>query len=60
VVRIDDVVTELELDVLDRTVRQVLQQLLFDGFGNDVLLGWRRRWPATRLRRRAATNYVCK
>jgi hypothetical protein len=38
-VRIDDVVTELELDVLDRTVRQILQQLLFDGFGNDVLLG---------------------
>jgi hypothetical protein len=32
-VRIDDVVAELELDVLDRTVRQVLQQLLFDGFG---------------------------
>jgi hypothetical protein len=35
-VRIDDVVTELELDVLQRTV-QVLQQLLF-GFGNDALL----------------------
>jgi hypothetical protein len=35
-VRIDDVVAELELDVLDRTVRQVLQQLLFDGFGNGV------------------------
>jgi hypothetical protein len=31
--RINDVVTELELDVLDRTV-QVLQQLLF-GVGND-------------------------
>jgi hypothetical protein len=34
--RIHDVVTELELDVLDRTV-QVLQQLLF-GVGNDDLL----------------------
>jgi hypothetical protein len=31
--RVDDVVTELELDVLDRAV-QVLQQLLF-GVGND-------------------------
>jgi len=34
--RIHDVVTEFELDVLDRAV-QVLQQLIF-GFGNDVLL----------------------
>jgi hypothetical protein len=34
--RIDDVVAKLELDVLERTV-QVLQQLIF-GFGNDVLL----------------------
>jgi hypothetical protein len=34
--RIDDVVAELELDVLERAV-QVLQQLLF-GFGNDALL----------------------
>jgi hypothetical protein len=34
--RVDDVVTELELDVLQRAV-QVLQQLLF-GFGNDALL----------------------
>jgi len=34
--RIHDVVTELELDVLQRTV-QVLQQLIF-GFRNDVLL----------------------
>jgi hypothetical protein len=33
---IDDVVAELELDVLERTV-QILQQLLF-GFGNDALL----------------------
>jgi hypothetical protein len=40
VVRVDDVVTELELDVLDRPDLQVLQQLLFDGFGNGVLLGW--------------------
>jgi hypothetical protein len=39
VVRIDDVVTELKLDVLDGADLQVLQQLLFDGFGNDVLLG---------------------
>jgi len=39
VMRVDDVVTELELDVLDRADLQVLQQLLFDGFGNDVLLG---------------------
>jgi hypothetical protein len=38
-VRIHDVVTELELDVLDGADLQVLQQLLFDGFGNDVLLG---------------------
>ena len=37
--RVDDVVAELELDVLDRADLQVLQQLLFDGFGNDVLLG---------------------
>jgi hypothetical protein len=36
--RINDIVTELELDVLDRTGREVFQQLLFDGFGNDVLL----------------------
>jgi hypothetical protein len=35
VVRIDDVVTELELDVLDGADLQVLQQLLFDRFGND-------------------------
>jgi hypothetical protein len=34
--RIHDVVTEFELDVLDRAV-QVLQQLIF-GFGNDALL----------------------
>jgi hypothetical protein len=39
VVRIHDVVTELELDVLDRAVGEILQQLLFDGFfGDDVLL----------------------
>jgi hypothetical protein len=38
-VRIHDVVTELELDVLDRAVGEILQQLLFDGFfGDDVLL----------------------
>jgi hypothetical protein len=38
-VRVHDVVTELELDVLDRAVVEVLQQLLFDGFfGDDVLL----------------------
>jgi hypothetical protein len=36
--RVDNVVTELELDVLDRTSCEVFQQLLFDGFGNDVLL----------------------
>jgi hypothetical protein len=34
--RIHDVVAELELDVLERQY-QVLQQLIF-GFGNDVLL----------------------
>jgi hypothetical protein len=34
--RVDNVVTELELDVLDRTV-QVLQELIF-GFGDDALL----------------------
>jgi hypothetical protein len=34
--RIDDVVAKLELDVLERPV-QILQQLLF-GFGNDALL----------------------
>jgi hypothetical protein len=36
--RINNVVTELELDVLDRAGREVFQQLLFDGFRNDVLL----------------------
>jgi hypothetical protein len=30
--RIDDVVTELELDVLDGADLQILQQLLFDRF----------------------------
>jgi hypothetical protein len=34
--RIHDVVTKLELDVLERAV-QVLKQLIF-GFGNDALL----------------------
>jgi hypothetical protein len=36
--RINDIVTELELDVLDRPGLEILQQLLFDGFGNGVLL----------------------
>jgi hypothetical protein len=45
--RVDDVVAQLEIDVLDRADLQVVQQLLFDRFGNDVLLGWRRGWPAT-------------
>jgi len=34
--RIHDVVTEFELDVLERAVK-VLQQLIF-GFGDDALL----------------------
>jgi hypothetical protein len=37
--RIHDVVTEFELDVLERAVFQVLQQVLFGDFGDDVLLG---------------------
>jgi hypothetical protein len=37
--RVDDVVTEFELDVLDRPIGEILQQLLFDGFGDGVLLG---------------------
>jgi hypothetical protein len=37
--RIYDVVTEFELDVLERAVFQILQQVLFGDFGNDVLLG---------------------
>jgi hypothetical protein len=45
--RVDDVVAQLEIDVLDRADLQVVQQLLFDRFGNDVLLGWRRGCPAT-------------
>jgi hypothetical protein len=36
--RVDDVVAELELDVLERGY-QVFQQLLFGDFGDDVLLG---------------------
>jgi hypothetical protein len=50
--RINDVVTKLELDVLDRPGREIFQQLLFDGFGNDVLLVLERR-P-----RPAANGYV--
>jgi hypothetical protein len=38
--RIDDVVAELELDVLQRGY-QVFKQLLFGDFGDDVLLGVR-------------------
>jgi len=36
--RIDHVVAELELDVLDLTLLECLKQLLFDAFGNGVLL----------------------
>jgi hypothetical protein len=33
---IDDVVAEVELDVLDLALVEVLQELLFDDFGNGA------------------------
>jgi hypothetical protein len=36
VMRIDDVVAALELDVLDDRGLEVLEQVLFDDFGNDL------------------------
>jgi len=58
--RIDDVVAELELDVLDRADLQILQQLLFDGFGNDALLGWRRAGRLRRTRSVQPCHHVCR
>ena len=56
VMRIDDVVAELELDVLELAVLEVLEQLLFDRFGNGVLLG--RAEPAVTPAGRTA--HVCR